>query len=84
MTAHANAIAILRAATVRQIGARRWGPGGGHVATYFPARLSSTGWDTFSWQEPDRICRVDMARHRVIAKAEARRVIEGGHHAITA
>lgn len=74
--AHANAMAILRAATVRRVGERRWGPGGGHLASYCPARTSSTGWDTFSWQEPDRLCRVDMARHRCIAKATARRIIE--------
>jgi hypothetical protein len=76
-----NAIAILRAATGREIGARRWGSGGGHVATYYPARRSSTGWDTFSWQEPDRVCRVDMARHRCIAKAEARKIIERTNNA---
>lgn len=79
--AHRHAIAILRAASVRKIGVRRWGPGGGHLASYYPARLSSTGWDCFSWQEPDRICRVDMARHRCIAKAEARKIIARTLHA---
>lgn len=72
----ANAVAILRAATWRKVGVRRWGPGGGHLASYYPAHLSSTGWRTFSWREPDRTCRVDLARHRNLAKAEARKIIE--------
>lgn len=72
---HRNAVAILRAASVRRVGERRWGSGG-HLASYVPKRRSSTGWDTFSWTEPERVCRVDMARHRTIARAQARTIIE--------
>lgn len=78
MGIHENAIAILRAASVRRIGERRWGPGGGHQASFTPQRRASTGWDTFTWRRiPDDGLRrsVDMARHRSIAKAEARDLI---------
>lgn len=78
MSTHANAIAILRAATVRRVGERRWGPGGGHQAAYTQARTSSTGWLAFTWRRiPDDGSRytVDLARHRSIAKLEARRLI---------
>jgi hypothetical protein len=82
--AHRSAVAILRAATVRRIGERRWGPGGGHLAYYRQPRTSPFGWRDFTWQDerrlPDRVMperrTVDLARHRRIAKAEARKLIE--------
>lgn len=77
MTPHQNALAILRAASVRRIGERRWGPGGGHLAYYTQARNSTFGWLMFTWQaEPNLRKSVDLARHRSIAKAEARALIE--------